>query len=58
MERSSLPLCRALPELAGCALYFYPKCLEATLGLIKLIRYGRHLLSLIGDCLCLEQLRW
>lgn len=41
-------------ELAGYALFFYPKCLEATLGLIKLIKSGHNLLILIRDCRRLE----
>lgn len=49
---------RALLELAGRALIFFnPKCLGATLGLIKLIRYGHNLLILIRDHVCLERLR-
>lgn len=57
IERAERPLCRALLELAGCALIcFNPKCLEATLGLIKLIRYGHNLLTVMRDHVCLERL--
>ena len=52
-------LCPALLELVGCALIFFffnPKCLAATLGLIKLIRHGHNLLIRIRDHVCPEQL--
>lgn len=36
---------------------FYSECLEATLGLIKLMSCGHNLLILVSDGVCLERLR-